>query len=224
MKRPTFSAKRIAVDKTNASLIIIVATSMFIVVFSLVATKALYSQFKYQSRVINKKEITLKQIEQNIQEVDKLNVAYSEFSGGTTNAIGGNPRGSGDKDGENARIILDALPSKYDYPALATSLDKLARDGGFVLSNIQGVDDEINQSANSSAVTPTAVEMPFSIEANVKTSDGKDFLELFERSIRPIKLTKLSVTAQENELRVEMEAKTYFQPAKKLNVSEEVVR
>jgi len=224
MKRPNLSAKRISIDKTNASLIVIVSVAAFLVVFSLVAIRALYSQLTYQSRVINQKKITLVQVEENIQEVEKLNVAYQEFSGSTVNALGGNPKGTGDRDGENPRIILDALPSKYDFPALNTSLDKLVKSGGFQLTAISGTDDEINQSTNQSSVTPTQVDMPFQLEALINISDGKRFLELFERSIRPIQLQQLTISSQEGKLKVEMTAKTYFQPEKKLNVTEEVVK
>lgn len=224
MKRPTLSAKRIAVDKTNASLIIIVGAAMFVTVFSLVAVKALYSQLTYQSKVINKKELTLKQVERNIQEVEKLNTAYKEFSGAAQNAIGGNARGTGDRDGENARIVLDALPSKYDFPALTTSLDKLVKSGGFSLNSITGTDDEVNQSANQTSVTPQPVDMPFTLEATINSSDGKPFMELLERSIRPIQVQKLSIAAQESQVKIEVSAKTYFQPEKKLNVTSEVVK
>lgn len=224
MKRPTLSAKRIAIDKTNASLLIIVSVSAFLVVFSIVATRALYSQLTYQSKVINKKEATLKLVEKNIEEVAKLNTAYQEFANATENAIGGNPKGSGDRDGENARIILDALPSKYDFPALTTSLDKLARSGGFQLSSITGTDDEVNQADKQTSDTPEAVDMPFSVEADISVTDGKNFLQLFERSIRPIQVQQVVINAQDSKLNIQVNAKTYFQPEKRLNVTEETVK
>lgn len=224
MNRPNLSAKRISIDKTNASLIVIVSVTAFVVVFCIVATRALYSQLTYQSRVITEKKKTLKTVEENIAQVEQLNIAYKAFSESSTNVIGGNPKGTGDRDGENPRIILDALPSKYDFPALTTSLDKLVKSGGFSLVAVNGIDDEVNQSANQSAVAPVAVDMPFTLESNVAPSDGKRFLELFERSIRPIQMQKLVITSQESNLKVEMTAKTYYQPEKKMNFTEEVVK
>lgn len=224
MKRPGLSAKRIAIDKTNASLIIIVSITVFITVFSIVATKALYSQLTYQSRVINKKGITLKQVKNNINEVAKLNTAYQEFALAPENAIGGNPKGTGDRDGANPRIVLDALPSKYDSPALISSIDKLAKSGGFQLDAITSADDEINQAANPTSVTPQAIEMPFTFEATINKTDGKRLMELFERSIRPVQIQKMTVIVQDSQLKVNVSAKTYFQPEKKLNVTEEVVK
>ena len=224
MKKSKLSAKRIALDKTNASLIVIVAVSVFVSVFCLVSIKALYDQLTYQSRVINQKEITLDLVQENINEVEKLNIAYQEFAGSPENVIGGNPDGKGDRDGENARIVLDALPSRYDFPALTTSLAKLVKNGGFTLVSITGTDDEVNQSENEVSVTPAPIEVPFTIESEVNVDEGKKYLELFESSIRPIKVKQLLITGQENDLSVEIIAETYYQPEKKLNVTNEVVR
>lgn len=219
-----FSMKRIAIDKANKSLIITITISVFLIVFSLVASKTLLSQMKYQSKVISKKENTLKRVNQNVKEVQKLVTSYKEFSSQTVNVLGGNPQGSGDHDGENARIVLDALPSKYDYPALLTSLNKLVQTGGYSLTSVTGTDDEIKQAANSSSATPQPVEMPFSLDANVATQDGVKFLQLFEKSIRPIQIDKVTVQGKGDSIKVTLLAKTYFQPEKKLNITEEVIR
>jgi Tfp pilus assembly protein PilO len=224
MRKPNLSTKRLAIDKTNASLLIIVSISVFAIVFSMVASKALYSQMKYQSKVINKKEATLKQVEKNIKEVEKLNTSYQEFASATTNAIGGNPKGNGDRDGENAKIVLDALPSKYDYPALLTSLNKLVQSGGFQPTSITGTDDELNQATNEASSAPQPVEMPFSVEASVAPADGAKFLQLFEKSIRPVKIRKVSIKGKDSSVLVTIEALTYFQPEKKLNIIDEVVK
>ena len=224
VNKAQFSVKRMAIDKANASLIIIITITIFVVVFSVVSSKALYTQMKYQSKVIGKKETTLKQIESNKKEVEKLNLAYKEFSSEVTNAIGGNPSGAGDRDGENARIILDALPSKYDYPALITSLNKLAQTGGFQLSAIAGIDDEINQVTNNESSTPQPIEVPFSLEASIAPTDGIKFLQLFERSIRPVQITNVSIEGKESSIKISLQAKTYFQPEKKLNITEEPVK
>lgn len=224
MAKPQLSVKRIAIDKANASLLVIITVSIFVIMFSIVSSKALFTQMRYQSKVIEKKKTTLKQVESNKKEVEKLSTAYQEFSSEITNAIGGNPKGGGDRDGENARIILDALPSKYDYPALITSLNKLVQTGGYQATSITGTDDEINQGSNQSASNPQAVEIPFSIEASVSQADGKKFMELFEKSIRPIQVSKLSIQGKDSSLKVSVQATTYFQPEKKLNITEEVVK
>lgn len=224
MKRPALiSAKRIALDKANTTTTIIVGVSVFISIFSLVAVKNLYSQMRYQSKVTSKKEKTLAQTKVNIHEEETLVKAYEEFSSTGTNIIGGNPKGGGDKDGENAKIVLDALPSKYDYPALTSSMDKLLKSNGFTLTSITGTDQEASESENSGGVDPEAVEIPFMLESTVNVNDGTKFLELFEKSIRPIVVNKVTLTSRAGNVKVTLDAKTFYQPEKKMNITEETV-
>lgn len=223
MPKGQLSAKRIAIDRANTAVLIAVGLTTFIAVFSIIAGKALLAQRSYQSKVIDKKETALKQLKSNVKEAEKLTVSYREFNGAVTNVLGGNPKGSGDKDGENARIVLDALPSKYDFPALATSINKLVASNNFALESIAGTDDEVNQENKQSSDSPAPVDMPFTVASRFPASEGKRFLELFERSIRPIQIQKISITGKDTQLEISITAKTYYQPAKTLNVKSETV-
>ena len=218
------STKKIAIDKANTTVVAVVAVATFIIVFSLVASKALLEQRSYQARVITAKQSTLAQLKKNVQEVEGLTAAYEEFEDSSQNVLGGAANGQADRDGPNSRIVLDALPSKYDFPALTTSIDKLVTGNGFQLSSISGTDDEVNQAANDTSSSPTAIEIPFTLEANVAATDTKRFMELFERSIRPIQIQKLSISGQDTQLKLSITAKTYFQPGKNLNLRDEVVK
>ncbi|MBI5357450.1 hypothetical protein HZB74_01230 [Candidatus Saccharibacteria bacterium] len=193
-------------------------------VFSLVASKALLDQRAYQSKVISKKEAALKTLEANIVAADKLTSSYKEFVGATTNVLGGNPQGDADRDGDNARIILDALPSKYDFPALTTSLDKLLRDNGLTPTAINGTDDEISQTATQADGAPQPVEIPFSVEVTASNAQGKTLMGLFERSIRPFKVQKISISGNDSQLEFVINGSTYFQPEKTLNLKKEAVK
>jgi len=80
--------------------------------------------------------------------------------------LDGTHGGSGDNDGSNSKIILDALPSTYDFPALASSLEKLLASKGVPVSSLSGTDDQLNQETNTSSPTPAPVPMPFLIFIN----------------------------------------------------------
>lgn len=224
MKPARFSTKRLAIDKANATIVIAVAIATFIVVFSLVASKTLYSQMRYQSKVSSKKEMALKTLKDNLQAADQLTNSYKAFADQPTNVLGGNPQGNADKDGDNPRIILDALPSQYDFPALTTSIEKLLNDHGFSITSITGSDEETTQASNDSSSDPQPVEMPFTVEVTTDDKRGKDLMELFERSIRPMHIDKLSLETQNGQLKLTITAKSYYQPAKSLNVQKELVR
>lgn len=219
-----FSTKKIAIDKAYGTMMLAVGISAFIVVFSLVASKSLYSQMRYQNKVSSQKEKALKTLKSNLQTADQLTTSYKEFAGATTNVLGGNPAGDADRDGDNPRIILDALPSKYDFPALTTSIEKLLKDNNFSLTNMTGSDDEIAQSAQQSSENPQPIDMPFSVEVTASSQQGKSLMELFERSIRPMQIQKITVGNQSGQFKITITGKTYFQPEKNLNVRSEVVR
>lgn len=219
------SAKRLAIDKANSTVLIAIGIACFIVVLCTVAGKSLISQMNYQSKVIGQKEKTLKQLKSNEKAVDQLKVSYQEFASARENVLGGNASGTADRDGENSRIVLDALPSKYDFPALTTSLEKLLTGNGYSIESISGTDDEVAQaSAESSGVNSQPVEMPFSATVKASNSNTKQLLGLFERSIRPMQISKIILKGETDGIKVTIDGKTYFQPQKKFDVKTEKVK
>jgi hypothetical protein len=144
------STKRTAISKSNAQVVLVVAIASFVTVFCLVAAKTVLSQNSYQSRVIKAKTTAHKQLVINIAAAGSLVSSYDTFVSPSTNIIGGNTTGTGDKDGDSGKIILDALPSSYDFPALASSLEKILTSQNLKVSSISGIDDQVNQGANRS--------------------------------------------------------------------------
>jgi len=200
-----------------------IAAAAFITVFSLVAARALWVKRGYQQRVITEKELAVNQLEQNLATVDDLTLAYRAFVETPNNVIGGNPGGSGDRDGDNAKIVLDALPSKYDFPALATSLEKILKSKNYNINSISGTDDEVAQTKPQSATTGP-VEMTFNVSGTSNFKAAKGLLEVLELSIRPISVDSLQLSGSDGDLQVTAKAKTYYQPEKPLNVAKKVVK
>lgn len=202
----------------------VIAGATFVVIFSLVASRALLSQRAYQSRVIAEKEVAARQLKANLQAVDQLTVSYQEFVGAPENVLGGNPAGRGEKDGDNAKIVLDALPSKYDFPALTTSLEKILTNPSYKIENIDGEDDELNQKDNASSPTPEVIEMPHEIAVSGSYPAVQDVVKIMERSIRPFHIQALELTGNESDVRLMITATTYYQPEKNLNITTKVVQ
>jgi hypothetical protein len=217
------SLKRIQINKANTMMVVAIALAAFIVVFSLVASRALWNKRGFQGRLIAEKEVAVDQLNKNIDTVDDLVIAYKAFVETPDNVIGGNPKGTGERGGDNAKITLDALPSKYDFPALATSLEKIIRTDNNQIDSITGIDDEIAQSAVQEGA-PQIVEIPFEMAATSSVDSVKALLLVLERSIRPIKLNTLQVSGSNSDLQLSVTAKTYYQPEKTLNVQKKVVQ
>lgn len=218
-----FSSKRFQIDKANATMIAVLATSIFLVIFCVVAGRALLNQRSYQARVIEKKEKARDQLKKNIEQTKTLVTSYKSYTDRPENVLGGNPAGKGEKDGDNAKIILDALPSKYDFPALATSMDKLLSQGG-IKGNFSGTDDVVAQESQISNNNPQVVNIPVTITADGSLKSIKDLISVFERSIRPIHVDTINFSGNDSKMTIGISAKTYYQPQKVLTINTEIVK
>ena len=204
-------------------MVIAIAAAAFLVVFSAIATRALWETMSFQNRVIDKKETAVDQLEENIEAVDDLVDAYTVFIETPDNVIGGNPDGTGSRDGDNARIVLDALPSRYDFPALATSMENILSEGNYNIDSISGVDEEVDQ-ANIDQIDPEPIEIPFDVAASGNFDSIEDLVDTFQSSIRPINVQQMEVSGSSQELRLSISALTYYKPAKTLEPRMEEVR
>jgi len=219
------SLKHGAISKANTQMVAIVAVASFISVFSLIAAKTVLSQNAYQSKVIKAKESAHQQLQKNITAADSLVSSYQEFVAPSTNIIGGNTTGTGDKDGDNGKIILDALPSSYDFPALASSLEKILTGQSLKVGSISGTDDQVNQEGNVSSPSPTPVPIPFSFSVSDANYDAiKQLVNTLQSSIRPIQIDTLTIAGGGNNMTATITAHTYYQPAKNLQITKQVVK
>jgi hypothetical protein len=128
MARTTSLTKRSLINKANSTIVIATALAAFVVVFALVAGHSLIGQIAYQNRVIDAKKQALRTLKSDLEARDTLVESYKAFVSDKVNVLGGQADGTGDHDGDNAKLVLDALPSKYDFPALTTSLEKMITD------------------------------------------------------------------------------------------------
>lgn len=222
-KKLQLSSKKLQIDKAQATIVSVVAGAVFVAIFSLVSSKALWSQRSYQERVIAKQQVALDTLEKNISSVEALNSSYQQFVGSTTNMLGANPAGTGEQDGDNARLVLDALPSKYDFPALASSLDKILTDRK-IAGTINGTDDELTQSGAEVSGQPVPVDIPFQLSVSGSYTTMQDLINVLERSIRPFNVQKISLSGGVGSMQMTLDVKTYFQPEKTLNIKKEVVK
>ena len=207
------SIKHLQIDKANQSILIAAAVTTAIVVFSIIASKALLDQRSYQSKVIGLKNKANQQLEKNIKAAVPLVAAYQTFEESNESVIG-TPE-------KNSKIVLDALPSKYDFPALATSLEGVITGLGLEINGITGTDNEI--SAEQTSVNPKPIEVPFQIVAQGPYDKSKTLILNLERSIRPIVIKKLTLSGDTASLETDVTAITYYQPAKKLEIEQKLV-
>ncbi len=217
------SEKKLLIDKANSRMVVLTSVSAAVVVFCLVASYILVGQLNYQNRVIKHKKTALEQLKKDIDSTEELVSKYQAFITTTQNAIGGDPLGTAPQDGDNAKIVLDALPSKYDFPALAASLENIVKGQGVTIESITGSDDEVAQT-NTASATPQPVPIPFEFSVKGKYDAIQKVVQAFERSIRPIQFQTMQLTGNEKEMTLKITAQAYYQPEKTLNIRTEVVK
>lgn len=218
MAKVQLTSKKVQIDKAQATIVGVVAGAVFVAVFSLVSTKSLWTQRTYQARVIAKKQAARDQLQQNVESVKDLVDSYQQFVGSSTNILGGNPLGTGEKDGDNARLILDALPSKYDFPALTTSLEKVITDKKLKIDGISGTDDEVAQAATKDSGNPEPADMPFQIVVSGSYTSIQELFTVFEHSIRPFQAQKVQLKGGANDMKLTLDAKSFYLPEKSLDI------
>jgi len=224
MARTTSFTKRSLIGKANSTMVIATSVAAFVLVFTLLAGKSLLSQMSYQNRVISAKKAALVKIENNLQAVDSLKNSYKDFVGESPNVLGGDPDGSGAPDGDNAKIVLDALPSKYDFPALTTSLESLITNQNLQILGISGTDEEVAQGQQQTGVDPAAIAMPFQVQVNGAYSSVQSLVDVLLRSIRPFQVQNIELSGDESSMIATIAAQTFYQPGKTLTIKEEVVQ
>jgi hypothetical protein len=220
----TTSIKRNLIAKSNTTIVAVTSGACFVVVFCAVASVSLLNQLSYQNRIIGADKTALKQLKDDIVATKSLESSYNAFTGTPTNIIGGNPSGTGSQDGSNVKIVLDALPSKYDYPALATSLENILINQTVKIQSITGVDDAANQSNNQTSPSPIPQPMPFQIIVQGDYGSIQNVVKALERSIRPFQVQSMELSGDQNQLVLTVNAQTYYQPAKNLNIKTKVIQ
>lgn len=224
MARTTSFTKRALIGKANSTMVIATTAAAFILIFALVAGRSLVNQMSYQNRVISAKKEALERLQDDMKARDSLQESYQDFVAENPNILGGNPGGNGDKDGDNSKLILDALPSKYDFPALATSLEKLVNSQSLRIATISGTDEEAVEASKEATPTPEAIPMPFQVQVGGSYESIQSFVDVSLRSIRPFKILTMEISGDESSMLASFTAQTFYQPEKSLKIKSEVVK
>jgi hypothetical protein len=210
------SEKKVLIDKANSSMFIALTVSAAIVVFSLMSTRSLIKLSNHKSHVIREKKSVSATLAKNDQEIGRLIDSFKAFDSAPESVIATSEK--------NSKIVLDALPPKYDFPALATSLEKILTDGGYTINGITGIDNETTESSTSSSSSPQPVEMPFTLTVSGPYAQIKNLPVDLERSIRPIHISMVDLAGTESDARITVTAKTFYQPGKNLELGSKEVK
>jgi hypothetical protein len=220
----SFSIKSVAIDKTQTQMVTVVAIAAVLTVFALMFAKTLLSEQSFQSRLIHADETASSQLTADTKAANQLTNYYNYFESHTTNILGGSSTGNGPQDGSNATIILDALPSQYDFPALASSITKIFNYLNLPNNSVSGSDLEATQGNVKASNNPQPIAMPFNFSVSgTSYTSIQDLVKTLEYSIRPIQIESMSISGSQNSMTISVQAQTYYQPGKIMGITNETV-
>jgi hypothetical protein len=211
------SVKHLEISKSQTNVLVVIALTTALVIFCIFGTKALVVKGLYQNRVLRERRKVATHLQANVTAAHQLFNQYAVFAADDPNLLGGLKSGTGNLDGDNPKIVLDALPSKYDAPALATSVEKILTQQNIKINSLIVTDDPRGYS-DSSQANPQAKAITFSFSASSSYQGMNQLTQTFERSIRPFDITNMQLGGTDNNLSITASVSTYFQPAKSLDL------
>jgi len=219
------SSKRQQITRSNKTMFLWVAGASVIVAFALVASLFLVKQMIFQTKIIAAKADTNNTLDANIKTAPALKKSVEKL---IANPNLTDARATANQN--NLSVIFDALPYVADDIGFGSSLQSVLLSGLGTPENIT-----INSLSSSTAEEGTEIagvaapegsqELAFSFTISGSDKDIKEILTRFDRSIRPIQITSLSLQAGEGgKVTASIQAKTFYQPAKTLELTNKTVK
>ena len=214
------SLKQIQINKDLKIIMLWAGSATFIVLFCLISIYSMSKVFNYQNQVLldNNKALSILKNDQSAE--NNLVKSYQNFNNSPTNIIGGVSSSDTQNNGNNTKIILDALPSALDYPALLSSVQSLLGSEGVTINSITGAGNQSSSSTtNSNSSKPQSLTFSFSVSGPY--SNIQNVISTFERSIRPMQFQSIDLSGNQSSMNLTATVQTYYQPMVGFNVSTE---
>lgn len=192
--------KRQLIEKSSSTIVVAVVIAAIAVSFSVVTLNFLWDLSAHYNRVIAEKNKASSILDDNVGNIDNLVAGFNVFEAGNVKST----------------TVLDALPSKYDFPALATSMESLVSRSGLTMKSFSGKDQEVEATQESTSPQPVEIEFSLAVEGDYR--DIQKFIEDMDRTIRPMKITRIELKGSDSHMNANMTVITYYQPATSLEV------
>jgi heme exporter protein D len=222
--------KRQQIEKAGRSMFVWVAVAAVAVSICVVTVQFLFQQWSYNNRVLDAKYKAADTLSKNIDNAKKLQDAVNALvSNDSLASVKTNP------EDPNTKSVLDALPSKFDATALATSLQQaILSRSGVTIEGIEvpsdpgspgaGASTSQTTSTSPTATTATPQEMKFTVTVSGSFDKIRSMMLDLERTIRPIKVTDITLNGDDAAMTATVTGVTYYQPSKSAEIKQEVVK
>lgn len=218
------SIKHDIIEKANSNTVIVVAATVFIVIFCLFALKTLFGQMTFQNEVISEKKKAKTQLDKNISNLSTLSDSYATFDESVLNILSGSRNGDGPRDGSNAKLVLDALPKTLDVPALASSFEKILVEGGYKFDSISGSEKSTRSSRSNEVDSDELNEIEYSFSVQGSTAQTVELINNLENSIRPIYIDEIDMGITTGKINASYTIRTFYAEEKTFDLTSKEVK
>jgi hypothetical protein len=221
--RQSVSFKQLALSKANTQMVAVTAIAAFITVLCLGAANYFMGISSYQAKIITADKLADNHLRSDVVAKNQLVSDYRKFGSANPNILG-TPNQSGSYIYNNATIILNALPSQYDFPALISSIQALLQKDNFNVTSIGGTDNSASVS-NAPSNSPQPVSIPFSFSiTNANYQQVQQLFTQMQEAIQPLQVENVILSGTDSDMTVTVNAQTYFQPAKEFKIGTETIQ
>ncbi len=223
--------KRQQIAKANRMMFMWVAGVSAVVGIAAVGSVFLFQKAVFNEKVLAAKSETVSTLRDNNKAISELEDKIREMN--TNQAL---TDSMAPNQTQPIRVVLDALPSDANSPALGASLqEKFLNDPALlieslVVESVDGVEtqsaDDVEDADASASEGAQTYEIPFSFSVSADLSNVnalRDVLQKLERSIRAVHITTLKLEAQPSRLLLSVEGKAFYHPAKTVDLKEKPV-
>lgn len=221
--------KRTQISKANRTMFLWIAGASALVGFAVVASIFLAQKLYFNEKVLLAKNKTVSTLNANNKVVSELQSQVRALD-----ANGDLAKVKAADSDQSIQVILDALPSDANSPALGASLQTrlLADIPGLTLISlqvdpVQGIESLADAGVESGAVegtggTANQITFQFSVSGNQDAL--LQALTKLERSIRTIDITRLQIENQGATQVMTIQGRAFYEPAKNVTLYDKVVK
>jgi hypothetical protein len=220
MKKKSKLNINIKLDKSKTNSVTLLGIAAFVLIFGLFTIKTLFGFYAYQNVVISAQKASLSNINLDQQVANNVESSYKSFVNQPNNIIGGTSIGTTSTSGNNAKIILDALPQTYDFPALMSSMQSLLTVPGITIQSLTGSDTSLTQ-----VVSSQPIPIPISFAVQGSYSNIENLFNVLNRSVSPIDILSVELSGTDTSLTASITAQTYYyEPSSGIFSSTEIIK
>lgn len=188
----------------NQFLIVMVMLAVVVWVVALIVSRAIIKTISFNNRLINKKQEVEQTLDTNLATVESLKAGYQELE-----TLGPRPQ-----------VIVQALPTTLDIPAIVSKLEALINASGlsFTTFSLESSSEGTGDPAGVSEPTTVAStgqnqEYIYTVGTQGAYQSVLKMIKNFEREISPTRLIELEIQGTQKTATATLRVKGFYQSA-----------